>query len=105
MQVKEVSPMRVTTQLRCSFVVAAFSLLAAVSLTAGGFYLSLEIPPNAEAHKDAVLIVRPYGCHQPEHAVISASAEGFVKGQRETIELNLHPISKGVYVINRQWPT
>jgi len=39
--------MRITPQLRCSFLVAPFSLLAAVSLTAGGLYLSLEIPTNA----------------------------------------------------------
>jgi len=106
MQLKEVSPMRVTTQLRWRFLVPAFFVLAAVSLTAGGFYLSLEMPTNAHAQqaKDAVLLVESYGCHQPEHAVISASAEGFVKGQRETIELKLYPLSKGVYAIKRQWP-
>src|SRR5262245_22807361 len=106
MQPKEVSPMRVTTQLRLSFLVPAFSLLAAISLTAGGFYLSLEKPANADARqaKDAVLLVRPYGCHQPENAAISATAEGFVKGRRETLELKLHPVSKGVYAIKRQWP-
>ena len=100
--------MRLTSQLRWSSIGLALCILATAStLTAGGFYLSLEKPANADAPqtKDAVLLVRPYGCHQPEDALISATAEGFVKGRRETIKLQLHPASKGVYAIKQQWPT
>ena len=100
--------MRLTTQLRWSSIVPALCILAtATTLTAGGFYLSLEKPANADTPqiKDVVLVVRPHGCHQPEDAVISATAEGFVKGHRETIKLQLHPASKGVYAIKQQWPT
>src|SRR5262245_44196721 len=101
--------MRLTTQLRgCSIVAAALWMLATtIPLTAGGFYLSLEKPtgPDALQAKDAVLLVKPYGCHQPEEAVISATAEGFVKGRRETIKLQLRTFSKGVYAIQQQWPT
>jgi hypothetical protein len=105
---KEVSSMRLTTQLRWSSIVPALCILAtATTLTAGGFYLSLEKPASADTPqtKDAVLLVRPHGCHQPEDALISATAEGFVKGHRETIKLQLHPASKGVYAIKQQWPT
>ncbi len=90
--------MRLTTQLKWSSVVPALCVLAtAISTTAGGFYLSLEKPANADTPqtKDVVLLVTPYGCHQPEDALISATAEGIVKGRRETIKLKLHPASKG----------
>jgi hypothetical protein len=101
--------MRLTTQLRWSSIVPALYVLAtAISTTAGGFYLSLEKPGTTDVRqsRDVVLLVRPYGCHQPEEALISARAEGLVKGRRETIELKLHPASsKGVYGIKRQWPT
>ena len=100
--------MRLTTQLRWSSIVPAVWLLAtATTLFAGGFYLSLEMPANANAAqtKDAVLLVRAYGCHQPEDALISATAEGSVNGRRETIKLQLHPASKGAYAIKQQWPT
>jgi len=66
--------MRLTTQLRWSSIVPALCILAtATTLTAGGFYLSLEKPAIADTPqiKDAVLLVRPYGCHQPEDALIS----------------------------------
>lgn len=100
--------MRLTTQLKWSSLVPALCVLAtAISATAGGFYLSLEKPGTADVQQSRgiVLLVRPYGCHQPEEALISARAEGIVKGRRETIELKLHPAStKGVYGIKRQWP-
>ena len=100
--------MRLTTQLRWSSLVPALCILAtATTLTAGGFYLSLEKPAIADTPqiKDAVLLVRPSGCHQPEDALISATAEGVVKGHRQTIKLQLHPAPKGVYAIKQQWPT
>ena len=100
--------MRLTTQLKWSSVVPALCVLAtAITTTAGGFYLSLEKPAKADTPqtKDAVLLVTPSGCHQPEDALISATAEGFVKGRRKTIKLELHPASKGAYAIKQQWPT
>jgi len=99
--------MRVRSQLRwISILPAVFVLVITVTLTAGGFYLSLEEPAKVSSPqtKDAVLLVRLYGCHQPEDALISATAEGLVKGLRETINLKLLPVSKGVYGIQRQWP-
>jgi len=99
--------MRLTSQLKWSSIVATLCVLAtATSVTAGGFYLSLEKPATADVqqNKDVVLLVRPHGCHQPEDALISATAEGWVNGRRETIKLQLHPVSRGVYGIKQQWP-
>jgi hypothetical protein len=106
-QLKEAMPMRVRSQLRwISILPAVCFLVIAATLTAGGFYLSLEEPAKVSSPqtKDAVLLVRLYGCQQPEDALISATAEGLVKGLRETINLKLLPVSKGVYAIQRQWP-
>jgi len=100
--------MRLATQIKRTSIVPALCVLAtAISTLAGGFYLSLERPGTNDFQNstDVVLMVKPYGCHQPEEALISAKAEGLVKGRRETIELKLHPASsKGVYGIKRQWP-
>ena len=99
--------MRIRSLRWISILPAVCVLAIAVTLIAGGFYLSLEEPAKADTPltKDAVLLVRAYGCHQPEDALISATAEGLVKGHRETIKLLLHPASKGVYAIKQQWPT
>src|SRR5688572_32698150 len=99
--------MQLTRQLKWSSIVAAFCVLAtAITVTAGGFYLSLEKPATADVQqtKGVVLLVRPYGCRQPEDALISATAEGWLDGRRETIKLQLHPASQGVYGIKQQWP-
>jgi hypothetical protein len=83
-------------------------LLAITSSTfAGGFQLSLETPsPSSDAQmKDAVLVARTYGCHQPADAQLSATAEGLVNGARKTVALELRSIGSGVYAIKRQWPS
>ena len=99
--------MRVRSPLRWISILPAVCVLAiAVSLVAGGFHLSLEKPIKESSlqTKDAVLLVRLYGCHQPEDALVSATAEGLVKSRRQTINLKLHPVSKGLFAIQRQWP-
>src|SRR6185436_9120702 len=55
--------------------------------------------------KEAVLIARTYGCHQPADAKLSASAEGFVDGARKSLPIELRSIGAGVYAIKRQWPS
>ncbi|MDQ3688252.1 MAG: hypothetical protein M3430_22030 [Acidobacteriota bacterium] len=72
---------------------------------AGGFYLSVETPStNNSQHKDAVLLVRPYGCHQPSDAALSATAEGVVNGERRSVPLRLTAVSEGAYAIRQEWP-
>ncbi|HVF28146.1 MAG TPA: hypothetical protein VM943_07895, partial [Pyrinomonadaceae bacterium] len=66
---------------------------------------SVETPSaNNPQHKDAVLLVRPYGCHQPSDAVLSATAEGVVNGERRSVPLRLTRVSEGVYAIRQEWP-
>jgi hypothetical protein len=82
------------------------TLSSALVGLAGGFHLSVEIPPPSSDSqlKEAVLLVRAYGCHQPSEAALSATAEGIVGGQRKSVPLELTSIEKGVYAIKRQWP-
>lgn len=74
---------------------------------AGGFQLAVEMlnSTNDPQLREAALLVRPYGCHQPANAVLSATAEGLVDGQRRSLPLQLTPSSTGVYVIKQQWPS
>lgn len=82
------------------------TLWGATSVRAGGFYVSAESPDSETASKvpGAVLVVRPFGCHNPSDAVIRATAEGIAQGKRQTISLELVHVSTGVYAIKQQWP-
>jgi hypothetical protein len=85
------------------------ALLLAIASPAlgGGFQISVETPSGTADPqlKDAVLVARTYGCHQPADAKLSASAEGFVDGSRKSLPLELRSIGSGVYAIKRQWPS
>jgi hypothetical protein len=72
---------------------------------AGGFYLAVEQADASVTARapGAVLVVRPYGCHQPSDAELTATAEGFVNGKRESVPLKLAAIDHGVYAISQQW--
>lgn len=82
--------------------------LAAVAATlafVGGFSLSVAVPTGAEAGvKDALLVVRPIGCHEPANARISATAEGLVNGRRISKPLHLKRQKEGVHIVSREWP-
>jgi hypothetical protein len=72
---------------------------------AGGFQLAVEAPPQSDAElKSAAMIVRTFGCNQPSDAKVTATAEGLVAGNRQSMNVDLLPTSKGVYAINQQWP-
>jgi hypothetical protein len=91
--------------LLCSLILSIGLLFTPTGL-AGGFYVAVERPAKGDTEvKDAVLIVRPYGCHHPEDANLTASAEGIVNGKRQSIPLQLIKTSKGVYAIKQQWAT
>jgi len=86
---------------------SALLLAIASPALAGGFQLSVETPTGSTDPqlKDVVLIARTYGCHQPADAKLSASAEGFVDGNRKSLPLELRSIGSGVYAIKQQWPS
>jgi hypothetical protein len=97
------------TRLRVSSIALGLSIVivGATHAVAGDFWVNVEAvrssrPGTADQN---VLVVRPAGCHEPENAAISATAEGFVKGQRKSVPLKLTSISPGVYQISRQWPS
>jgi hypothetical protein len=93
-----------------SGIACVVALASAPAARAGGFGLSVALPPapaNAAMH-DAVLLVRPEGCHGPG-ATVSARAEGLVNGRRRSVPLRLALVStdaEGVrtYILRRQWP-
>ena len=86
---------------------SALLLAIASPALAGGFQLSIETPAGSldPQLKDVVLIARTYGCHQPADAKLSATAEGFVSGNRKSLPLELRSIGSGVYAIKQQWPS
>ena len=96
---------------RASMILASLSIAMLLGIAspalAGGFQISVETPARSSDQqlKDVVLIARTYGCHQPADAKLSASAEGFVNGNRKSLPLELHPIGSGVYAIKQQWPS
>lgn len=82
-------------------------LAAAAPLFAGGFWLqfgNVEASPEAQS-KNAVLVVKPVGCHNPEKARVTGTAEGVVDGKRTSVALTLVPLSEpGTYAVTRTWP-
>ena len=88
----------------CSLILLAAAMLAPYA-AAGGFYIAVERPAKGDAElKEAVLLVRPYGCHKPEDANVTVTAEGLVNGKRQSIAVQLTKTSKGVFAIKQQWP-
>jgi hypothetical protein len=96
---------------RAFLILASLSsaLLLAIASPAlgGGFQISVETPAGSTDPqlKDAVLVARTYGCHQPSDASLSASAEGLVEGTRKSLPLELRSIGSGIYAIKQQWPS
>ncbi len=92
-----------TKALLCSLVLSIGLTLTPMAL-AGGFHVSVERPSKTDSEvKDAVLLVRAYGCHKPEDANLTATAEGIVNGKRQSIPVQLTKTSKGVFAIKQQW--
>src|SRR5689334_589311 len=72
----------------------AFSFTIASPVAAGDFQV-----------KAAAFVFRTQGCADPAKAQITASAEGLVKGARQSVALKVIPTSKpGVYAVPRNWP-
>lgn len=105
--VKKLNRMPARTLITLASLSSALLLAIASPALAGGFQLSIETPagPADPQMKDVVLIARTYGCHQPADARLSATAEGFVSGERKSLPLELRSIGSGVYAIKQQWPS
>lgn len=86
---------------------AALLTLAGVpSAKAGGFQISVQTPDAAKMSiKDAVLVVRTFGCMQPADANVTIKAEGIVSGRRQSVPVELQADQTGIYAIRQQWPS
>lgn len=94
-------------KVQMAIIAAAMVFTVAGSLYAGGLWLEFGHPKAShEANaKDAVLIVRPTGCHQPEKAKVEGTAEGLVNGKRQSLPLTLVPLSQpGMYAVKFERP-
>src|SRR5687768_10041413 len=93
----------------CLSIYAAISLLivcfSAVVALAGGFHIEVSAPDPADTKfKDSAIVVRTFECNKLKDIPVAATAEGMVNGRRQSVTLQLKPISPGVYAITRQWP-
>ena len=87
--------------------VLALTLGSAILAMAGGFWVSIQNPSTVTdaVAKNAVVLVRADGCHNPAQASITATAEGRVNGVRRSIPLKLAPVAQpGTYAVMPQWP-
>src|SRR5271170_4221125 len=86
--------------------IAAFAL-AAASAHPGTFAFTIGNPvASQDFHfKSAAFVFRTESCADPAKAQISATAEGIVKGARQSVALKVAPASKpGIYAVNQSWP-
>jgi hypothetical protein len=86
----------------------ALALGSTVATFAGGFWVSIQNPSTLKdpVARNAVVLVRADGCHNPAEASITATAEGLVNGERRSIPLKLEPVSQpATFAVTRQWPT
>jgi hypothetical protein len=87
--------------------IAAFALASAWAHP-GTFAFTIGNPvASQDFHsKSAAFVFRTEACADPAKAQISATAEGIVKGARQSVALKVVPASKpGVYAVNQSWPT
>jgi len=81
--------------------------ILAAPLFAGALTLQVDDPrsnPEAMA-KNAVVVTHITACHSPEKTTVTATAEGLVNGQRQTIPLKVVSLSQpGAFAVSRQWP-
>jgi hypothetical protein len=91
------------------FGIAAWALASFIQLAlAAGFTFSIGSPVAAQdfrASKTAAFVFRTEGCADPAKPQITGTAEGLVKGVRQSVTLKLVETSKpGVYAVNQNWP-
>src|SRR5262245_22621663 len=91
-------------------------VLITAAPTIAGARFRLEIGPPIAAgtgtavtkqfKNSIVLVVRPRVCDAPASVQITGRAEGLVNGARQSLPLELIPVSPadGIYAVQRQWP-
>jgi len=83
------------------------SLVAAMLACAEGFTFVIGSPVASQQFqfKAATFVFRTEGCGDAGTAQVSATAEGVVKGERQSVALKVIPGSKpGLYAVFQSWP-
>lgn len=86
----------------------AATMLTTANSFAGGFWLELGNPSAAKDSraKNAAVLVRAMGCHNPEAATYTGTAEGIVNGERRSVPLKFVQLDqKGLWAVERVWPS
>ena len=76
-------------------------------LLAGGLFLQFsDAAGNEEAQaKHAVLVTRVTACTSPGKTEVSAVAEGFIDGKRQTVPLRVMALrTPGTFAVAKEWP-
>jgi len=95
---------------RILLALAILSASTAMAMAGTMFRLEIGLPIAAgtdtkvKAVKNAVLVVRPVVCDDVASVKITGTAEGMVKGARQSVAVKLIPVTPGVYAVQRQWP-
>jgi hypothetical protein len=86
--------------------IAAFALAAAWAHPPGfSFTIGNPVASQDFHFKTAAFVFRTESCADPAKAQISATAEGLVKGARQSVALKVMAASKpGVYAVTQSWP-
>jgi hypothetical protein len=82
--------------------------LLAGNVRSQGFTFRIGNPVASQDYqfKVAAFVFRTEGCADPTKASVAAIAEGLVKGQRRSIDLQAMATSKsGVYAVPQTWPS
>jgi hypothetical protein len=80
---------------------------AAALVFAEGFAFSVGSPVASQDYraKGAVFVFRTQGCADPAKPQISGTAEGQVKGVRQSVPLKVMAMTKaGAYAVYQNWP-
>ncbi len=81
--------------------------ISVAPLLAGALMLEVGNPvanPEAKA-RNAVLVARITACHSPEKTSVTATAEGLVDGNRQSIPLTVIRLSTpGTFAVKHEWP-
>jgi hypothetical protein len=88
--------------------VAVMSLLAATPALAGPPWISIEVPPNPHDRttRGAFLVVHAFHHGNAVGFPVIGTAEGLVRGKRQTIPLAFDRTSRdGSYALRKQWPS
>ena len=90
-----------------TIILLATTLLTAASSFAGGFWVEFGNPSASKdpKAKSAAVLVRALGCHNPESATYTGTAEGVVGGVRRSVALKFTRLdAKGLWAVERDWP-